>query len=230
MCKPLPIQPTLSETRWGIRYWLFQMIFLSNLLSVVLYLLFPGYPRVWLDMAYFAVNFAAVVWIFRAYLRHSAKEFVSRWRSAAACFAIGLPCYFLLTYALSTVTVWLMPGFFNVNDAAISVSMDQSFWLMAAGAVLLAPVTEELLYRGLLFGLLHRRSRLLAYTVSALVFCAIHVSGYVGIYPLGLLAVCFLQYLPGGLVLAWAYERSGSIFAPIAIHMAINIIGTFSMR
>lgn len=226
----LPVQLTLSETHWGIRYWLFQMIFLPKLLSVGLYLLFPDYPRVWLDIAYFSVNFGAVVWIFRSYLRQSARSFGNRWRSAAACVAIALPCYYAMTYGLSLLTVWLMPEFYNVNDAAISVSADQSFWLMAAGTVLLAPAAEELLYRGLLFGSLHRHSRGLAYAVSALVFCSIHVSGYVGDYSPALLAACFLQYLPGGLVLAWAYERSGSIFTPIAIHMIINAIGTFAMR
>ena len=131
---------------------------------------------------------------------------------------------------MALVTMRLMPSFFNVNDAAIGQSIRQSFWVMAVGTVLLAPVAEELLYRALLFGAVHRKSRLLAYILSILVFCGIHVVGYIGSYSPTLLAVCFLQYLPGGLVLAWAYEKSGNILTSIAIHMAINAIGTFAMR
>ena len=34
--------------------------------------------------------------------------------------------------------------------------------------------------------------------------------------------LAFLQDLPAGLCLAWAYERSGSIWVPIGMHMLIN--------
>ena len=102
--------------------------------------------------------------------------------------------------------------------------------LMLIGTVILVPPVEECLFRGLIFGLFHRRSRLAAYAVSSLLFCAIHVIGYIGYYePLHLL-LCFVQYLPAGLALGWAYEFSGSIYAPTLIHMAVNAIGILSMR
>jgi membrane protease YdiL (CAAX protease family) len=99
---------------------------------------------------------------------------------------------------------------------------------MVIGTVVLVPIVEETLYRGLIFGLLPKR--ILRYAVSVGAFCAIHVMGYIGYYePLHLL-LCFMQYIPAGLVLAYAYERSGSIFAPILIHMAINGIAMLFMR
>ena len=36
--------------------------------------------------------------------------------------------------------------------------------------------------------------------------------------------------LPAGFALAWAYRRSGSIFASILIHMSVNQIGMLLMR
>ena len=40
----------------------------------------------------------------------------------------------------------------------------------------------------------------------------------------------FLQYLPAGLSLAWAYTKSDTIFAPIAIHACINLVAIGGLR
>ena len=42
--------------------------------------------------------------------------------------------------------------------------------------------------------------------------------------------MCFVQYLPAGLILAWSYEKSNTILTPIAIHTVINAIGIYAMR
>ena len=44
------------------------------------------------------------------------------------------------------------------------------------------------------------------------------------------LLLCFVQYLPAGLCLGWAYARADSIFAPTLMHMIINLIGMLAMR
>ena len=36
--------------------------------------------------------------------------------------------------------------------------------------------------------------------------------------------MAFLQYLPAGLCLAWAYTKADTIFAPILIHAAVNAV------
>ena len=36
--------------------------------------------------------------------------------------------------------------------------------------------------------------------------------------------MAFLQYLPAGLCLAWAYTKADTIFAPILIHAIINAV------
>jgi len=47
---------------------------------------------------------------------------------------------------------------------------------------------------------------------------------------IGTLFLCFLQYLPAGFALAFCYRRSGSIFAPILVHMVVNQTGMLLMR
>ena len=105
-----------------------------------------------------------------------------------------------------------------------------NFLIMAVGSVLFVPMAEELIHRGLIFGTCARHNRFLAYALSTAFFAAIHVVGYIGICTERDLILAFVQYLPAGLILAWAYERSGTIFAPIAIHMVINAMGIWAMR
>jgi membrane protease YdiL (CAAX protease family) len=226
----LPIPMSRAERIWGIRYLLFQLVFLSTLITLILYAVYPGFSNALLNFLYFSINFLAVTWIFRRYLLASLSHLRRDLMQILLCAATGFFLYWILNIGLSAMIRLAFPAHFNVNDAVIGQASQRHFWLMAVGSVLLAPMTEELLYRGLLFGSLHGRSRALAYGVSILVFCAIHVSGYAQIFPFHLLAVSFIQYVPGGLILAWAYERSGNIFCPIAIHMAINVVGTLSMR
>jgi membrane protease YdiL (CAAX protease family) len=219
---------TRSEATWGVRYLLFQLVFLPSLAAQVLNHLFPGAQSIHLNLLCWGVNFCAVCGIFHRYLLDSLKYSLKNIKIILLTVIGGFLVYQLLTYGLSAALILLFPQFFNVNNANLSVVAQQNFPLMVIGTVVLVPIVEETLYRGLIFGLLPKR--ILRYAVSVGAFCAIHVMGYIGYYePLHLL-LCFMQYIPAGLVLAYAYERSGSIFAPILIHMAINAIAMLFMR
>lgn len=83
------------------------------------------------------------------------------------------------------------------------------------GSVVFAPVFEELVFRGLLFGTL--RARLawpLAGVASALVFSFAHGYGFGG----------FASVFLSGLLWAWAYERTGSLLPSMAAHAVNNVI------
>ena len=90
--------------------------------------------------------------------------------------------------------------------------------------VVLMPLIEEVLFRGLLFGGLRRYSRPMAFAVSTLGYALFCVASFV-FQPEGadlrylLLAV---QYLPMSLALAWCYDHGGSIWSAVALHMAVN--------
>ena len=90
--------------------------------------------------------------------------------------------------------------------------------------VLLVPVTEEVIYRGVLFQIVYHKNRILAYVLTTVIFAAIHIVGYIGYEDPFNLFIAFHQYLPAGIALAFAYEMSDSIWAPIIIHSTINLI------
>jgi membrane protease YdiL (CAAX protease family) len=80
--------------------------------------------------------------------------------------------------------------------------------------VILAPLFEELVFRGLLFAILRRRFRFLpAALISALVFGLAHGYGVVG-----LISVCW-----SGVLWAWIYEKTGSLGPGILAHAINNL-------
>lgn len=228
--RQLPVQLLPREVNWGIRYLLFQLAFLGSVIVLLLQLLNLPADDLILDTTYFIINLGIVILIFHNYLWQSIKHGLKHYAKLLIAAIVGYTGYFLLSECCDTIINWIEPGFFNVNDASIAAYGQSHYLITFIGTVILVPLAEETLYRGLVFGLFHRKSRLLAYTVSTLFFAFIHVMGYVGYFPPYLLLLCFVQYIPAGIALAGAYEYSGSILAPVFIHTAINAIAILKMR
>jgi len=78
--------------------------------------------------------------------------------------------------------------------------------------ILVAPIGEEIIFRGILYPWAKRRfSQQIALWGTAILFGAIHVN-LASFIPLTLLAV----------LLAWLYEYTGNLLAPIAVHCVFN--------
>jgi membrane protease YdiL (CAAX protease family) len=93
--------------------------------------------------------------------------------------------------------------------------------LFFVGAVILAPLVEELLFRGVLLRALLRRTQpVTAVVASAVIFALVHYLGDPNTLP-------FLPALTGlGAVLAIVALRSGDLSAPIFIHAGFNLTTT----
>lgn len=182
------------------------------------------------NILYFAVSFLAVAGIFHRFLWRSAVQTVRQPGRVLVTVVAGLALYWVANLCMSLLLTALNLAVLNVNDRFIATMVAEEYPLMFIGTVLLVPLTEETLYRGLLFGCLYRKSKLLGYSLSTILFCAIHVMGYAGSYPADVLFACFLQYIPAGLCLGWAYARAETVFAPILIHALVNVVGILAMR
>ncbi|WP_395669011.1 lysostaphin resistance A-like protein [Rhodoferax sp.] len=121
-----------------------------------------------------------------------------------------VPLITLLDYALVS---------FLQNVFPLSRWEEQAFANMVAGSVgsvvaacILAPVLEEMLFRGVLLrSFLQQQPRWQAISVSALFFGFAHLNIYQFVLAFWL-----------GLVLGWLYERSRSLIPCIALHGALN--------
>lgn len=224
------MQLTKKEQLWGLVYLALSLLIIPTLLPFSVQLLFPAAAGAALNFACFLCNFICTTVIFRRHLAAHAKLLITSPRLNAVVTLLGLCAYFALNRLVSAVIMAFLPEFVNINDSSVITLFSQDFYLMAVGTVFLVPVAEELLYRCLIFGSFLKKSPALAYLVSVPLFCAIHVLPYWGQHDLTVLLGCFLQYIPAGICLGWAYHKTGNIFAPILIHAIINALGIAAVR
>jgi membrane protease YdiL (CAAX protease family) len=98
---------------------------------------------------------------------------------------------------------------------------------LVAAAVVLGPVTEELMYRGILLKALERWGKVLALLVSSLVFAAAHLTG-LDPDDLWRSAAVFLPPLfILGLVLARLTQKTGRLGPAIFLHSGWNLLSAF---
>ena len=226
---PIPTLTT-KERNLGLGYLLFQLLILPGLLALFYSMLpYPIGPGL-LNFLFFAINAIAVGVIFHRLLRKSVLRFCHAPKESFSAAGVGLILYWISMSSLSVMVALFFPGFVNLNDSNITNIAADQFWLTAIGAVLLVPLAEETMHRGLVFGLLYPRYPTVAYFVSAGIFSLIHVLSYIGLYEPLFLLLAFVVYLPAGAVLAYAYRRSGTLLAPMLIHAAVNAMGILSMR
>lgn len=183
---------------------------------------FGGFSDSVANFIYYVTNAVCCALIFRELLKDSLIRAGQRFGRLICVVLLGFLLLLGANELMTGLCQRLIPEFVNMNNAAISAMVAESPVLMTIGTVVLVPIAEECLYRGLLFLGPLKKNRIGAYALSVLAFCAIHVVGYVGDADALTLALCFVQYVPAGLVLAYACESTGFLFAPILIHAAIN--------
>ena len=226
----LRISLTAKEKVWGWRYLLFQTVFLPTLLSTANLLLPVPLGSALLNFIFFCLNFSAAILIFHRYLK---QFFDLHWHRFLRICIVGI--FFFALYWLSGLLLGMLfavidPSFFNQNDQTVAIMAGEHYRLIAFGTIILVPVTEEVFHRGLIFRGLYEWSAPAAYLISAAIFSAVHLTGYVHTMEPFALFLSFLQYIPAGLCLAAAYRLSGSLLCPILIHAAVNAASILALR
>lgn len=221
---------TKKEVSQGIRYLLFQTIFLPSLLSLLNDLLPVSLSAAWLNALFFSINLVAALWIFHRFMAGffpiSCRQLIRILVVAILFFAVNQGCSWGLGQLFSSA----FPDFTNTNDQTIAALLRENFPLIALCTVIFVPITEECFFRGMLFRGFYNRRPWAAWVISVISFSFIHVMNYIGTISSLSLLLCFLQYLPAGICLAAAYRLSGSLLCPILIHAAVNAVGILAMR
>lgn len=128
---------------------------------------------------------------------------------------VGIVCIYPTILVLTWVSRMVI-GDGAGDDATIEFLRSKPEWTALAIAgllvVVVAPIAEEFIFRGLLYGVAKRfGGRIPACIATSMLFSAIHLNP-VAIVPLFVLSVIFTL----------AYERSGSLWTPIVMHMLFN--------
>ena len=133
------------------------------------------------------------------------------------------PVYLLLAYGVNhlsgIVFSFLTPATSNqmaLNELVEMTGRQELLYLLLI-TCLLGPITEELVYRGVLMNTFLKDSPWYGdVLLSACIFGYVHVSS-------GLTPLAFFTYASGGAISALLYRKTHSLFYPILLHIMINI-------
>ena len=176
------------------------------------------------NLVYYAFGVAFVAAVMLRYLRREFDALMDRLGWCIITALLALLVMYALNTAATLVLMLLEEVLNNPNNDMVAQLAREDFGAIKALSVFIAPIVEEVLFRGVLFGSLRERSRGWAYVVSVAAFGLYHVwqsALAAGDWTMLLYAV---QYVPISVVLAWCYERSGSLWTGIFYHMGYNAI------
>lgn len=199
------------------------IIVLEFLVPLVMEAVAPQLNHYWSNFAYFTVTCLFILIVMHSYLARSVSDLIDCRTGALFAIVLGFFGYYILRWLMSVI-FWLV----GWNDfPALSGILSQvrlNYGVMPIVSIFLAPIAEEVLFRGVVFGGLRRKSRLMAYLISFLVFAFYCVwSRFFSGFGWDLL-IDFLYYLPASLALCWCYEKGGSVWASVLLHILINIL------
>ncbi len=124
------------------------------------------------------------------------------------------------TALLSTALSPLLGGMTNPQGCSISQGFGQDAYLGVIAIVLIAPVVEEITFRGFIYGGLRGRlGTTWAVVVSSLVFALSHTLSVGG----SILLLGPALVIAGG-ALALVYQRSRSLYPGMVLHGSFNLI------
>jgi membrane protease YdiL (CAAX protease family) len=130
---------------------------------------------------------------------------------------VGLGCGLMILSYVFNVFYGLFLALFNlrvqVDLVPIFAELDSPWWLLVGG-VIVAPVAEEIFFRGFVFaGLRGRYGWKKAALISSALFAVIHVT------PTAMVPIFIL-----GLIFAYLYHHSNSIWPAILMHVSTNAL------
>ncbi len=221
-----------NELRWGFAWFAFLVI--SSLLH-------PLRSSAITEFAFHGANFLAVILIFRKFLISSWQIPHTPRSSILRMALLGAGLVWLANLLTNDLIYFYLPKwfyyddfgphFYNVLKQEILVAhLEDNALLTIVAIVFFVPVWEEIFHRGLVFGTLVQKNLIAAYVVSMSLYTLLPLVPLFGTMPIDYLIISFLQYIPIGVMFAWIYTRTESIFTPILAHMLLNGASVFAMR
>ena len=217
----------LAGTIFFVVYLLVMPLLAQRLFSLFALLLDTQIGAELQNALYYYLLFAATLIIFHRYIGHTTSRLLDNLDRAAVTLFLGL----LIFYGANELLYRVFHVFFhsraNLNDVTIAAQVNAAPRTTALIVIFLAPFVEEILFRGLVFGCLREKSAVVGYAVSALLFAFLHVWTFaLSSWDASYFAL-MLQYLAPGLVFAWAYDRSGTLWTSILLHAIVNALALY---
>ena len=174
------------------------------------------------DLAYYAALFGLVLIAFWGFFGRNTRAFFDRTWQVLGAAGVGLVAFYGLNEVTGRVLGLLRAGQVNLNDQAILARLGAAPRSTILMVVFLAPVVEETLFRGLLFGQFRGYSRPLAYVITSVFYALAAVWRYALDFSDPRYLLLSILYLPLSAGLTWCYDNGGSIWSCVALHAGFN--------
>ena len=179
---------------------------------------------IWLNFAVDLITALVAMIILRKFIKRQWKDFMKNKYSIIVAGCLVGYFFTICGNALGNSIVKLfVDQSTSVNQQQIESLTKNIPVLMFFVTGFLAPVGEELIFRGIVFTGLRKYNRVLAYIVSAFLFGFIHVMSSVFAGNIGEM-IQMIPYMCSGLVFAYVYESTDNIWGSILTHMTNNIV------
>lgn len=218
----------LSALGWIALYvvtWFFSMLVAGIGLAAVYFIQFlsAGPPE---DFFIFFVQSLNVTMLIGSIISLGLFWLILTLRRQPALDAVGLsdrlaPGHWLASVMVGAGTALALTGlmslvqidrFFPEETQLLAEAVSDNFILTLVAIGLIIPLFEEVFFRGLIFNELRSAMRLWpAIFLQAMIFAVFHLN-----------LLQFIYTLPMGVLLAFLYVNWGSLWAPIAVHVAWN--------
>lgn len=184
-------------------------------------------PAAEANVIYYLILCTALVVIFRDWLRGHFALFFDRLPENMFAVVTGLVGVGVLQWLVMQPSYPVTNPYFGDMVAQYQLSPAATVLIL----MVFIPLMEEVFFRGLIFGALKGRSRPLAWTVTAAVYCIYCVWQYAfNLMGGGVDLRCLLlalQYLPVSLGTLWCCDRGGSIWSSFLLHTIAHGVGLF---
>jgi len=181
------------------------------------------------NVLYYYILFAVTLIIFHGFLGRTSRHFADNLGLACQTVGVGLVALYGLNELVYRLSNLVIANRTNLNDTTISAQIDDAPHMTLLIVIFLAPFVEEVLFRGLVFGNLKGKSPAVAYLVSCALFALLHVWQFAVVQRDVTYFVLMVQYLVPGLVLAWTYDRTGTLWTSIGVHAAANALSAWAL-
>ena len=134
------------------------------------------------------------------------------------CVLAGIGLQLVIDFVLNIVALAFPDAMAAYSELVETVGIGETTWISLLATVILAPISEELLFRGLTLRFLRSAGVkfAIANVLQALFFGILHMNLVQGIYAFTV-----------GLVLGYVAGKCRTVFLPILLHLCFNFAGTF---
>ena len=219
---PFECRLTRTETALGWCYFWIHFFVLPILFGLLVQYYPDGLDEVTGNVAYFAIGFLFCLIALHGLLRRDYDTLSDGLGRCALTVLMALGLDYILSMGVAALIVLFQDSAVSPNNELVTQLAGQNPGAIRAIAVFIAPVVEETLFRGVVFGSLRKKSRVLAYAASIVLFSLYHVWQYAVVFADARLLLWAVQYIPVSAALAWSYERTGTVWTSIFVHMIIN--------